>query len=193
MRAVAVSTELAPHEIVAALDRGALAGVVVHVAGRWEDALWIPVFRAVAPPGVHLATVGVIADDHARSWASLRPCVGREFPAEATVDAAAWASEGSPTGAHLAHRDPDLEPILDDFLAERRRAIAAARAAAASGEWASARRFGHQVRGTGTSYGFPLLTALGTSLEIAVRDGHEELAQAAVEATERYLAAVRWA
>ncbi len=65
--------------------------------------------------------------------------------------------------------DPDLKELIPEFLRRRHDDVAALRNAIALADWASIRRLGHRLRGTGGGYGFDAITDLGHHLEDAAR------------------------
>lgn len=61
--------------------------------------------------------------------------------------------------------DPDIADLVPEFLEERRADVVALHEAIARDDRSWIRRKAHQIRGTGTSYGYPDLTELGGRLE----------------------------
>jgi HPt (histidine-containing phosphotransfer) domain-containing protein len=62
----------------------------------------------------------------------------------------------------------------------------------ASGELTSARRLGHDLRGTGASYGVPTLGVLGADLESAAKRVDVDGTRAALEQLLAALEGLRW-
>lgn len=59
------------------------------------------------------------------------------------------------------------QALVSQYLQDCRGNLAQLRAALASGEYETARRLGHQMKGTGKPYGFPALTQIGRAIEWA--------------------------
>jgi CheY-like chemotaxis protein len=61
----------------------------------------------------------------------------------------------------------DLEDLIPAYLEKRRKDVVACRVALDAEDFAAIRRLGHNMKGTGTGYGFPGLTELGGEIEAA--------------------------
>jgi CheY-like chemotaxis protein len=61
----------------------------------------------------------------------------------------------------------DMEDLIPAYLDKRRKDVSACRLALATGDFVAIRRLGHNMRGTGTGYGFPGLTEIGGEIEAA--------------------------
>ncbi|MUM76719.1 Hpt domain-containing protein [Pseudodesulfovibrio sp. F-1] len=87
--------------------------------------------------------------------------------------------------------DADLAAIMPRYFELQRADLAAVARAAAAGRAEPVRLFGHRLKGTGASYGFPRLTELGAGIEEAALA--DDLGRAAELAAEvgRFLDAVR--
>ena len=59
------------------------------------------------------------------------------------------------------------QALVSQYLQTCRGDLAQLKAALAVGDYESARRLGHQMKGTGKPYGFPGLTQIGRSIEWA--------------------------
>jgi HPt (histidine-containing phosphotransfer) domain-containing protein len=59
------------------------------------------------------------------------------------------------------------QTLVFEYLQHCRGDLAQLRAALAAGEYETARRLGHQMKGTGKPYGFPRLTQIGRAIEWA--------------------------
>ena len=69
--------------------------------------------------------------------------------------------------------------------------MAELKAAAEAEDFETARRLGHNMKGTGTSYGFPEITALGEAVERAAKQGRGEQVRAGTLELARYLEQVQ--
>ena len=59
------------------------------------------------------------------------------------------------------------QALVSQYLQRCRDDLAQLKAALAAGEYETARRLGHQMKGTGKPYGFPGLTQIGRAIEWA--------------------------
>jgi HPt (histidine-containing phosphotransfer) domain-containing protein len=59
------------------------------------------------------------------------------------------------------------QALVSEYLLTCRSNLAQLKAALAAGEYETARRLGHQMKGTGKPYGFPVLTQIGRAIEWA--------------------------
>jgi HPt (histidine-containing phosphotransfer) domain-containing protein len=59
------------------------------------------------------------------------------------------------------------QTLVSEYLQNCRRDLAQLKAALAAGEYETARRLGHQMKGTGKPYGFPEITQIGRAIEWA--------------------------
>ncbi|HEY3743164.1 MAG TPA: response regulator [Bryobacteraceae bacterium] len=70
-----------------------------------------------------------------------------------------------------------LEEIVPGYLAKRRREVTQMTSLLAADDFNGLRILGHDLKGSGASYGFPLLTEFGAELESAAkRSDHDQLA-----------------
>lgn len=60
-----------------------------------------------------------------------------------------------------------MEDVVPAYLAKRRADVRVYRGALAAGDFESIRQLAHKMKGTGTGYGFPLLTDFGGAIETA--------------------------
>jgi HPt (histidine-containing phosphotransfer) domain-containing protein len=59
------------------------------------------------------------------------------------------------------------QALVSQYLRDCRGDLAQLRSALPAGEYETARRLGHQMKGTGKPYGFPELTQIGRAIEWA--------------------------
>ncbi len=77
--------------------------------------------------------------------------------------------------------------LVARFLASCREDLARLHTALAAGDYTSARRLGHQMKGNGSPYGFPGVTVIGSAIEqAATACGAIELASQ-IQLLEAYL------
>lgn len=61
--------------------------------------------------------------------------------------------------------DAGLRSLVPGFLDNRLKDLEQLRTLHGRGDWAAMARIGHRMKGSGTSYGFAMLTTLGEALE----------------------------
>ncbi len=83
--------------------------------------------------------------------------------------------------------DPAIQELVPNFLANRKRDISLGRAALANGNFGELRRIGHNLKGTGPTYGFPSLGALGARIEKEAKESNAELLEQSINELERLL------
>jgi HPt (histidine-containing phosphotransfer) domain-containing protein len=66
--------------------------------------------------------------------------------------------------------DPDIADLVPEYLEDRRADLVTMQEALRCQDADTLRRIGHQVRGSGTSYGYPDLTELGQAIESAAKE-----------------------
>ena len=86
--------------------------------------------------------------------------------------------------------EPWLKPIVSGYLEKRRRDVVSLRSAIGRGEFQSIRSAGHQMAGTGASYGFALITEIGFRLEAAAQECDTDRIIDGIEELDRYLRSV---
>lgn len=84
-----------------------------------------------------------------------------------------------------------LEDILPRYLANRRKELPEMLALVANSSFNQLRVLAHNIKGTGTSYGFPALTRIGTALERSAKQLDTEASSAQLAELEDYLGRVR--
>jgi HPt (histidine-containing phosphotransfer) domain-containing protein len=86
--------------------------------------------------------------------------------------------------------DPDLADLVPGYLANRRADLDHIGAALAASDFATVRRLGHSMRGTGGGYGFDEITRLGGLIEDAAMATDADAVRALLSELAHYLAAV---
>ena len=86
-----------------------------------------------------------------------------------------------------APADPDMRNMALRYIERKRGEIAVYREAVDSGDFGAIKRLGHNMKGTGSGYGFPLLTELGAAIEGAALRADSPAMLAAVDRLEFYL------
>ncbi|OGA17791.1 MAG: hypothetical protein A3I63_10010 [Betaproteobacteria bacterium RIFCSPLOWO2_02_FULL_66_14] len=85
----------------------------------------------------------------------------------------------------------ELEPLIPNFLANRRRDLEALRAALAAADFPAVGEIGHRLKGVGASYGFDKISAIGRQIEIDARAQDHAAVASQVDAYAGHLARVR--
>jgi signal transduction histidine kinase/AmiR/NasT family two-component response regulator len=91
----------------------------------------------------------------------------------------------------LVQMDPELADVTPGYLEKRRGDLTVYRQAAADGDFETIREHAHKMKGTGTGYGFPRLTVLGSALEQAARQKDPEAVGKNLNELATYLERVR--
>lgn len=79
----------------------------------------------------------------------------------------AFVDRAKPLKRIQANFDERLRSIVPPYLEGRRRDILTVSTALDNGDYEQVRIIGHKMRGSGTGYGFPEITAIGQRLELA--------------------------
>ncbi|ADU64051.1 Hpt domain protein [Pseudodesulfovibrio aespoeensis Aspo-2] len=87
--------------------------------------------------------------------------------------------------------EPELAAIMPRYFELQRAELAVIGQAVAQGDADVPRMFGHRLKGTGASYGFPRLTELGAAIERAALGGDLEGAARLADEVGRFLDNVR--
>lgn len=83
--------------------------------------------------------------------------------------------------------DEDLSAIVPIFLTNVRKNPAAIAAALARGDYQAIRSMGHNMKGTGTSFGLPQISALGDRLEHAAKETNADSVREVTEELVQFL------
>jgi HPt (histidine-containing phosphotransfer) domain-containing protein len=87
--------------------------------------------------------------------------------------------------------DPILAELVPKFLARCKQTVVEFHAAARSGDLAVARRIGHALLGTASSFGFHEMAAIGKEIDSAARNGDLEALKGLAERLDVHVARVR--
>jgi CheY-like chemotaxis protein len=95
----------------------------------------------------------------------------------------------------VSDRDPDSAPEMADlrvaYLDRRRAELCSLEQAVHEGDFAAIRKAGHNLKGTGTAYGFEEITEIGRSLEAAGKDGDTFAVETLLDQMDSYIEVVR--
>ncbi|HZL57143.1 MAG TPA: response regulator, partial [Bryobacteraceae bacterium] len=83
-----------------------------------------------------------------------------------------------------------MEDVVPLYLDKRRAEISTYRQALAEGSFEVIRALSHKMKGTGTGYGFPVLTDIGATLERAAKRGDAAEARTKIDELAQYLSSV---
>jgi signal transduction histidine kinase/CheY-like chemotaxis protein len=89
--------------------------------------------------------------------------------------------------APAAAADAPLSALAPRYLKNMERELKTLRLARTAEDFNTIQRIGHNLRGTGESFGFPLITELGTTMEQAAKDRMMKEIEGAIEQLEIYL------
>ena len=87
----------------------------------------------------------------------------------------------------LLEIDHELKPIVPEYLENRRLDCAEIEGLLATGGMEYIQIMGHRMKGSGGSYGFDEISAIGEALELAAQVADVEGIRSAVRRLERYL------
>lgn len=87
--------------------------------------------------------------------------------------------------------DPILAELVPKFLERCKQTVVEFHAAAQSGDLAVARRIGHALLGTASSYGFHEMAAIGKEIERAAQNGDSAALKTLAEQLDIHVARVR--
>jgi HPt (histidine-containing phosphotransfer) domain-containing protein len=97
-----------------------------------------------------------------------------------------------PAGAPAASAlDPSIARLAPRYLKNVERELAALKAAQAAEDYSALQRVGHNMHGTGASFGFPRITELGARIEEAAKCRIIDETRAAIEELASYLRQVQ--
>jgi signal transduction histidine kinase/FixJ family two-component response regulator/HPt (histidine-containing phosphotransfer) domain-containing protein len=88
--------------------------------------------------------------------------------------------------------DASLLDLVPNYLDKRRQDLPKFTEALAAEDYATIRRLGHNLKGTGAGYGFPVLTEIGAAIEDGAQANNGSVIRAKVEELARYLTEVEW-
>lgn len=150
---------------------------------------------AIAPPMLAL-TAHALPEDRARCEAAgfdaylvkpidrqalLETClalVGSDHDVNAITARRPDNGDHHPMLSEFAH-DPDMQPLLAEFVGELPERISHLNVLATAGEYTELGRLAHQLKGAGGGYGYPAITEAAARLEQAARDPAVEAATVA--------------
>jgi HPt (histidine-containing phosphotransfer) domain-containing protein len=88
--------------------------------------------------------------------------------------------------------DPSLEDLIPGYLEKRRQDLPTLAEALAAGDYKTVRRLGHNLKGTGSGYGFKVISEIGAQIEEAAKLEDRTAIHDKVEELTRYLFCVEW-
>jgi HPt (histidine-containing phosphotransfer) domain-containing protein len=87
--------------------------------------------------------------------------------------------------------DPLLAELVPKFLQRCRQTVVEFQDAVRSGDFTGARRIGHALHGTASSFGFDEMAEIGKEIERAARDGDSPALQKLAERLDTHVARVQ--
>jgi signal transduction histidine kinase/CheY-like chemotaxis protein len=112
-----------------------------------------------------------------------------EMPPEQAKDASAPVVESG--DEFLVRVEQGMEDVVPSYLEKRRKDVETYRQALGSSDFDTLRMLGHKMKGTGTGYGFPVLTEIGDAIERAALKKDTAGATAAVDRLAGYVEKVK--
>ena len=118
-------------------------------------------------PGLDGATAAhaIRAADLARGVSPTPIIAMTAFDAETSASPTRRADAGDDERVHID--DPEIAPLVPQFLEHRKADVAMYREAMADGEFARIQSSAHKMKGTGRGYGLAILSRIGGELEVA--------------------------
>lgn len=107
------------------------------------------------------------------------------------LDGAARGAADGDSEPDVVTPDPEVAPLVPEFLKNRRNDVARLQTLIEAGDWDAVRSTGHKMKGTGKGYGFARITDIGRAIEQAGAAEDAQGAREAVAALASYLARVR--
>ena len=89
------------------------------------------------------------------------------------------------------HIDPDLLPLIPNYLKNRKNDIIAMQQALNDGDFELIHRLGHSMKGSGGGYGLDKISAIGAQLERLAKLSNAEAIREQIEDLQQYTAALR--
>jgi len=89
--------------------------------------------------------------------------------------------------AIIVHANPRLTDLIPGFLRNRRQDVVAMLAALDRGEFETIGRLGHDMKGAGGSWGFEIITDIGSALEQAAESADDDASRKWVGELSTYL------
>jgi HPt (histidine-containing phosphotransfer) domain-containing protein len=108
-------------------------------------------------------------------------------PAEPPPPQRAPDSESLPVAPVLAEEPPEeegIEALAEGYLARRTADVASLRALLERGDFSTIERRGHNMKGSGTTYGFPEISLIGERIEASARSKRREETATAISELE---------
>jgi CheY-like chemotaxis protein len=87
--------------------------------------------------------------------------------------------------------DPEIAPLVPEFLANRRAEVVMFREALAASHHQRIQSVAHKLKGTGRGYGFPEMSRIGAALERAAHQQNVSMMQQLIDELDSYLTNVR--
>ena len=91
----------------------------------------------------------------------------------------------SPDVVHID--DPEIAPLVPEFLQNRKAEVATFREALESGEFGRIQASAHKMKGTGRGYGFSVISRIGSELELAAHQKDVEAMTRLIDELDGYL------
>lgn len=86
--------------------------------------------------------------------------------------------------------DADLDDIIPEYLESKREECVQLRELAEQGNFEGIRSIAHGMKGSGGCYGFPVISEIGTEMEIAAKAANQADVLVQVDALQSYMGRV---
>jgi len=126
--------------------------------------------------------------DAIRQYSS--PC-DRSVPVPPSAVESPKPSNHGPSTPEISTRDPSIARLAPRYLKNVEKDLKALYAAETGEDYATIQRIGHNLNGTGGSFGFPRITELGAAMELASKDRAMGPIRASIHELATYLEQVR--
>jgi signal transduction histidine kinase/CheY-like chemotaxis protein len=124
--------------------------------------------RGMAPTPVFALTAHAFTAMAAKGYeAGFTELLTKPIRRTTLIEAMAKHAQADDTDAILVHIDEGMEDVVPDYLRKRRADVTTYRERLQAADFDAIRKLAHKMKGTGTGYGFPRLTELGSGLETA--------------------------
>jgi hypothetical protein len=120
------------------------------------------------------------------------PLTNSASPGALAANGAAAVEDASAGAAtrHVIEVEEGMEDVVPAYLEKRRADIPAYESAVAAGDFETVRNLAHKMKGTGTGYGFPVLTEIAGELEQAAKMSEPQRIRLSLDRLKIYVASV---
>lgn len=118
--------------------------------------------------------------------------VARLLPQKMIEESTQKGVEGSPgKNSLMVCVDSDLKEVIPTYLGNRRKDLSKIQDALQTGDLKLIEKVAHQMKGTGAGYGFPAISEIGKSMELAAKSGDRVQIEKLRDELDRYVCEVQ--